>query len=558
MEEVWKLLAGIGIFLFGMYLLEESIKMLSGRAFKTFIKNYTNTRFKSILTGTFSTAVLQSSSAVTLIVIAFVGAGMMTLVNAMGVIIGSNLGTTFTSWLVATIGFKFSIESLAMPIIAIGGLGLIFLGKTGKYANLSKLLVGFGFIFLGLDYMKVSVTGLVETIPLEYLKNQNFFVYIFAGFLITGLVQSSSAAVALVLSAVYSGMIGFPEACSMVIGVNVGTTLTVILGTFGGTTAMKRVAFSHFLFNILTAIIAALLFSVIVNLVTNSFDVANDPVTGIAIFHTIFNVLGVVVFTPFVGYIAKLIKKVYPEKKDIHTKFIHATLSEFPEASINAFQKEVNYLIQLSMHHNLKALHIDETLVLKPFRDNENISVKFPIDRPKTYEVIKNLHAELFSYGAKIQANVLNEIEADLINRNLHCVRYAVTSSKTIKDYQHEFDELYNSDKEISLSYYQYFRQEMTALYLKLVLLLEEKDPAVIIPELRKLTDHIKEENRNFNKSIINKLTQKELPEQLVNNVLSAQRGFSQSEIQLIVAMKSFLLNEEDARIYDGFEDVVM
>ena len=100
------------------------------KSFKTFIKNYTNTRFKSILTGTFSTAVLQSSSAVTLIVIAFVGAGMMTLVNAMGVIIGSNLGTTFTSWLVATIGFKFSIESLAMPIIAIGGLGLIFLGKT--------------------------------------------------------------------------------------------------------------------------------------------------------------------------------------------------------------------------------------------------------------------------------------------------------------------------------------------------------------------------------------------------------------------------------------------
>ena len=97
-----------------------------------------------------------------------------------------------------------------MPIIAIGGLVLIFLGKTGKYANLSKLFVGFGFIFLGLDYMKVSVTGLVETIPLEYLKNQNFFVYILAGFVITGLVQSSSAAVALILSAVYSGMIGFP------------------------------------------------------------------------------------------------------------------------------------------------------------------------------------------------------------------------------------------------------------------------------------------------------------------------------------------------------------
>ena len=308
----------------------------------------------------------------------------------------------------------------------------------------------------------------------------------------------------------------------------------------------------------MTAVIAALLFSLIVSSISNSFDVIKDPVTGIAIFHTIFNVLGVVAFTPFVGYIAKLIKKVYPEKKDVHTKFIHATLSEFPEASINAFQKEVNYLIQLSMYHNLKALHIDETLVLKPFKDNENLPIKFPDDKPKTYKVIKNLHAELFAYGAKIQANVLNEIEADLINRNLHCVRYAVTSSKTIKDYQHEFDELFNSDKEISLYYYQYFRQEMISMYLKLAQLLDERDPAVIIPELRKLTDIIKDENRNFNKSIVKKLTQNELPEQLVNNVLSAQRGFSQSEIQLIVALKSFLLNDEDARIYDGFEDIVM
>lgn len=153
MDELWKLLAGLGIFLFGMYLLEEAIKALSGRSFKKFIKNYTSNRIKSILAGTFSTAILQSSSAVSLIVIAFVGAGIMNMINAMGVIVGSNLGTTVTSWIVASLGFKFSIESIALPIIAVGGLVLIFLGKTGKYANISKLLVGFGFIFMGLDYI---------------------------------------------------------------------------------------------------------------------------------------------------------------------------------------------------------------------------------------------------------------------------------------------------------------------------------------------------------------------------------------------------------------------
>src|SRR5690554_3370155 len=378
MDELWKLLAGLGIFLFGMYLLEEAIKALSGRSFKKFIKNYTSNRIKSILAGTFSTAILQSSSAVSLIVIAFVGAGIMNMINAMGVIVGSNLGTTVTSWIVASLGFKFSIESIALPIIAVGGLVLIFLGKTGKYANISKFLVGFGFIFMGLDYIKLSASDLVENVPLEYFKNRNFFIYILGGFIITSLIQSSSAAIALILTAVSSKIIGFEEACSMVIGTNIGTTTTVIIGTFGATTSMKRVAFSHLFFNLITAIATIILFYPITQLIIHNYPTTQDPVIALAIFHTFFNLMGTIIFTPFIGVFSRLIKKIYPEKKAIYTQYIHSSLPSFPEASINALKNETNYLFHLVIHHNLMVLHINEPPVLNPIFNNEGHPIPMP------------------------------------------------------------------------------------------------------------------------------------------------------------------------------------
>jgi len=555
MNELWKLLAGLGIFLFGMYLLEEAIKALSGRSFKKLIKNYTSNRIKSILAGTFSTAILQSSSAVSLIVIAFVGAGIMNMINAMGVIVGSNLGTTVTSWIVASLGFKFSIESIALPIIAVGGLVLIFLGKTGKYANISKLLVGFGFIFMGLDYIKVSVSDLVENVPLEYLRDRNFFIYILAGFVLTALVQSSSAAMALILTAVSSSMLGFEEACAMVIGTNIGTTTTVIIGTFGATTSMKRVAFSHFFFNLITAIAAIALFYPLTQLIIYNYPTQQDPVIALAIFHTAFNLLGVIVFTPFIGIFSRFIKKIYPEKKAVYTQFIHSTLPNFPEASINAFKNEANYLYQLVMHHNLKALYIDETLVLNPLYNNDGNKINMPKEVSQTYLIIKELQSELFDYASQLQENELSPEDADFINRILHSVRYAVSSTKTMKDYQHEFEDLYNSDNASGVQYYQYFRQALIAFYLKIKELNEQTEAAQMIPILHQMAKNIRLENEDFSQTIIKKLAKRELPTTLVNNVLSAQRGFSQSERQIVLCFKDFLLTNEEAKIFEGFEN---
>lgn len=188
----WKVLAGLGIFMFGMQLLEISLKDLSGKAFRRIIRNYTNTRFKAIAGGTVVTAVLQSSSAVSLMVLAFVGAGVMSMENAIGVILGSNIGTTLTAWIVATLGFKVKIEAFALPFIGCAAFGLILFKPGTRPAHLTRLLVGFGFLFLGLDYMKSSVEIFARGFDPSHLHNLPLWGCLFIGTAMTALMQASA------------------------------------------------------------------------------------------------------------------------------------------------------------------------------------------------------------------------------------------------------------------------------------------------------------------------------------------------------------------------------
>jgi len=254
--DIWKLIAGLGIFIIGMYMLEDAIKILSGKAFRRIIRLYTNGRFRSIGSGTLVTAILQSSSAASLMVLAFVGAGVMSMENAIGVIMGSNIGTTLTVWIVAIVGFKMKIESFALPFIGLGGIGLIFCDQAEKPFQFCRLLIGFGFLFLGLDYMKGSVESIGQSFDLSMVPDYGLWFYLVIGTLLTAVMQASAASIAVVLTALHSGLITFDIGVAMVIGANVGTTITVILGSLGGIPAKKRVAFSHLAFNVMTAIVA--------------------------------------------------------------------------------------------------------------------------------------------------------------------------------------------------------------------------------------------------------------------------------------------------------------
>ncbi|MEO5906399.1 MAG: Na/Pi symporter, partial [Saprospiraceae bacterium] len=215
---IFKLAAGIGLFLFAMYLLEESLKNLSGRNFKLFLQRSTKNRIGAVAGGAIVTGVLQSSSMVSLMVLAFVGAGVFTMKNALAIILGANLGTTLDSWLVATLGFKVDIEVAAYPALFICGMLLILFGNRKTIKYIAYFLFGFGMLFIGLSFMKTAMEEQVKVFDFSKYAGMSLAVFLLIGFIITTLVQSSSVTMALTLSALNAGAIPFPEAAAIVLG----------------------------------------------------------------------------------------------------------------------------------------------------------------------------------------------------------------------------------------------------------------------------------------------------------------------------------------------------
>ncbi len=550
--DAWVLVAGIGIFLFGIYLMEESLKALSGKAFKVFVRKYTSSPIKAVLSGTLSTAVLQSSSAVTLMILAFVGAGIMTLNNAFGVILGSNIGTTLTSWIVASIGFKLNIEALALPFIGIGGLVLIFFGRSSRTANISKLMVGFGFLFLGLDYMKTSVEALASLFDLSNFKDYNVLVFLLIGFAITAVMQSSSAAMAIVLTALYGDVITFYTASAMVIGTNLGTTITVLIGSFGGVIAKKQVAVGHVVFNVVTGILALLLLKPLNHLILESFNMKGEPLMALALFHTIFNVLGVLLFLPFTKTVAKFLGKVIKDKKVHASMYVYNATTEVGIAALEAIKNETTYLLRLAMVHNLKLLNIDAATVLS----SKNLPSNFFTASPhgKQYVIIKQVQSETFIFSSKLQATELLEEEAIALNRALHAIRYSVSSAKTLKDVAHEFDHMEDSEAEIMGKKLQEFRKTIVDFYKDFDGILEKNDSVVNLPRLVKSMQKLKTEDHETIKSIGEAILSKHTHEDDVSSLLSAGRSFTLSLRQLALAVKELMLSSEESDIYDSLE----
>ncbi len=346
--DIWKLLAGLGLFLFGMFMLEEALKKLSGRAFKKFLRKQTGNPVKAVLAGIFTTAILQSSSLVSLMVLAFCGAGIIQLKNGIGIIIGSNLGTTLTGWIVASLGFKLNFEGFVMPFLAIGGLGLIFLSKSEKLSNLSKLVAGFGFLFLGLGFMKNGISELSSTFDISLFEGKPLFVFLLLGFFLSGTIQSSSAVMVIVLSALDAGILPFEQAAAMIIGSDLGTTLTALIASIGGNTIKKQAGFSHFFFNLFTAFIAFVFLPQLLYIVENIFGV-NDPLIALVAFHSTFNLLGVLIFIPLLGPFAKFITSFIKEKENGISRHLKNVTPFVSEASIETLKIEsllfLNYVL---------------------------------------------------------------------------------------------------------------------------------------------------------------------------------------------------------------------
>lgn len=544
--DIWKLLAGLGVFLFGMFLMEESIKGLAGRSFKRFIKNNTEGRFKSIFTGALATSILQSSSAIGLMVLAFVGAGIMAMDSAIGVIIGSNIGTTFTGWIVASVGFELNIESFSLPMIGIGGLMLIILGKSQKYSHISRLLVGFGFLFMGLDYMKSSVSEFTDNFDLAILPDYGIFVYALFGVLITAVMQSSSAVVALVLTALHSGLLSFESSASIVIGADVGTTVTILIGAIGATQLKKRVAFSHLVFNLATGVLGlALLYP----LAYVSIQVVGEEneVLGLALFHTLFNVIGVIAFIPFIGWMSRLLIRMFPDKNKKLTKYIHKLTPDAGEVAIPSVKNEVLHFTRNVMKFNMSILDVDTKLVFTNKKEKENHD-----SFENRYEQLKLLQAEIFTFSARVLGEKLEEDDSLELNKLLHAARLSLHSAKSMKDVKHNFESFISDDSEFLYNQTLDFRQRLIELYLRIVTIFDTEDHQDIAGEMARLLKHINKDDQEFVKAVQIQAAEKSISDIHVSEMLMVNRVFIQSCRQLLSSIRETLLTSEELGMFES------
>jgi phosphate:Na+ symporter len=353
--QVLQVAGSLGLFLFGMRTMSDGIQKAAGDRLQKIIGFMTGNRFAGVLTGFGITSIIQSSSATTVMVVSFVNAGLLSLAQAIGVIMGANIGTTLTGWIVALFGFKFDITAVALPAIGIG-VPLIFWKRLRK-GDWGEALVGFGLLFLGLSFLKAAVPDIdanpeslrfVKELTGYGLLSRLLFVAIGTG--LTVILQSSSASMAITLTMAFFGWIDFPSAAAMVLGENIGTTLTAIIASIGADLNAKRAAAAHMTFNILGIIWIMLLFYPVIDLVDRLVPGSMNSEEGItshlAMFHTTFNVLNTLLFLGFVNWIEKIVtfvvrKAAITGPGEYRLEYLSTSLQDTPELNIVRAKAEI-------------------------------------------------------------------------------------------------------------------------------------------------------------------------------------------------------------------------
>lgn len=346
---------------------------MTGARFKVFLRKNTETPLKGILSGTLVTAFLQSSSLVSLMVLAFVGAGIMSMTNAIGVILGANLGTTLTGWFFALVGFKLKIKSLAFVLLAVGSFVRTLFPENRKLKYISLFIIGFALIFTGLDFMKTSFEGLAEQFNITRYLHFGPYGFFFVGFILTSVIQSSSASMVITLAAINANLLTFETAAGMVVGSDLGTTLTVFLGTINSSGDKKRVALSHFLFNLVTVSVALIFLYPLLTAIT-SLGI-KDPLIGIVIFHSSFNLIGVTLFFNFIPDFSNFLSKRFKQKTESHVFYLNSADPElFPGSADENIIKEVDTYIKRCLKLAIHYLQFESIVKFPEYKEEYSLS----------------------------------------------------------------------------------------------------------------------------------------------------------------------------------------
>ena len=560
--------AGVAILLFGMVMLEDGFKAFTKGPLRKILKNATNKLYKSIPVGAFVTALLQPSSLVSVITISFISAGLISLSGGLGLIFGANIGTTATAWLVAGFGLKIKISALAMPMLIFG---VIFsFQRKNSLKGLGNILAGLGFFFLGIHFMKEGFDVFKEYIDLTEYAVSGFLgviIYCILGIVITTILQSSSATLALILTALAAGQIEYENALALAIGANIGTTITAILGSLSSSVAGKRLAGAHLIFNLVTGIVALVFIYPLADFVDYLSSLigigASEYILKLAMFHTIFNVLGVLIMLPFIKLLEKGLLRLFKEKQDKDVdepKFLNASVLEFPESTISALLKESEYLFQNAIFEIVAhALNIhrsdiisDEKIKKVVNKSKEDMGIN--VDE-LYYRKVKKIYGEIIRFATKGQSMLrMSQSQNQQISQIKTANRIMVEIIRETEALGKNVSVYLNSDNPHIRKKYNKFRKKI-AIVLRLIHLFrtqESKD--VYYPKLARLKEAAKKEIHQNNESIDRLIRENLITVDMGSSLVNDNDNVNDT-IKKLITVAELLYGEKDTLLDNGVSE---
>ena len=469
-EDSKYIVAGVGIFIIGMYFMEDGFKFFSGGILEKLISKSTNTTFKSINLGIFATAILQSSSLVSIIVISFLSAKIISLSGALGVVFGSAVGTTATTWIVSTLGLKIDIAAFALPMIIFGVIFRFY--KNKNLQGVGNILLGLGFVFLGIGYMKDGFEDLKQGINLAQFAMDGYlgiFVYALIGMIVTIIIQSSSATLALTITALASGQIIYINALAIAVGANIGTATTAAMGAMVSNANSKRMAVGLFIFKGITAVITLIFIYFIIDFVdylANILGISSDDwAMKLAVFHTFFNLVGLIIFSFFIPKLVVFLKKLFIEDKNTYIqkpKYIDLEILTVPFVALKATRKETIHLYDnasevlshaIMLHRHRYLGKNDIAYIVKESTD----IIELNID--EFYQTrIKSLYSDIIDYSTHFISNLDAQKQRYLYGLRTAC-RDIAEAVKNTKELQQNISKYLLSDNEYIKNEYNYIRE---------------------------------------------------------------------------------------------------
>lgn len=482
-----QLIGALGIFIFGMKIFSDALQRVAGNKLRGILKGMTKNRFVGILTGFGTTSITQSSTTTTVMVVSLVNAGLLTFIESTGVIMGANIGTTITAWMVSIFGFKFQITPIAISII---GIFFPFLfSSNNKLKNIAETMIGFGILFIGLEFIKNAVPDVGENPEIFAFLNSftdfgfwSTIMFIFVGTALTLLTQSSSASTTITLVMLVQGWIDFPIAAAMILGENIGTTVTANIAALVGNVHAKRAARFHFFFNVIGVIWMVIVMtpfligidSIITSVIPDSpsifFDTPEartNATLALSLFHTLFNVINVAILFAFVPLLIRLVEYIQPEKsgeESFKLEYINAGLMSSPELSIAQAKKEISQFAKIieKMHNSLTGLMFKGDKKRRKFIDKIM----------KREEITDRLEIEIAEYLLKISENSTLTVDGTRKVRNMHRI---INELERLGDLYYQlskvFERMIDEEQELPDEALEEIKQMMDAVHEAIVLM---------------------------------------------------------------------------------------